>query len=64
MIEDVIDKRDHVREFDCDTCGYYNNGMCTHVCKNAYYPCPNWSRRFDPEKYECDRQWIKELKEI
>ena len=32
------------REFDCDTCAWYENGQCTHVNKNAYYPCPDWLR--------------------
>ena len=54
-------KREHVREFDCDTCSWYKNGQCTHIDKNAYYPCCNWLRRFNPEKYECDKEWSTKM---
>lgn len=37
--------RPHKREFGCDTCAWYENGQCTHVNKNAYYPCLDWLRR-------------------
>lgn len=42
---------------DCDTCTWHENGRCTHVNKNAKYPCLDWSRRFDPEKDADDKKW-------
>jgi len=39
------------RDFDCDTCSWFENGRCVNLNRSAYYPCPGWLRRFDPEKY-------------
>jgi len=38
------------KDFDCDTCSWFENGRCINLNRNAYYPCPEWLRRFDPEK--------------
>ena len=42
------------REFDCDTCIYYERA-CTHIPKHSTYPCPYWTRRAgksEPEKIQ------------
>lgn len=44
------------RDFDCDTCSWFENGRCTNFNRSAYYPCPEWLRRFDPDKYTCDQE--------
>ena len=51
------------RNFDCDTCSWFDNGRCTNFNRSAYYPCSEWLRRFDPEKYTCDQEWIDAAKD-
>jgi hypothetical protein len=30
---------------DCNTCGHYENGRCTHIPKGVYLPCKYWVRK-------------------
>jgi len=50
------------RDFDCDTCSWFENGRCVNFNRSTYYPCREWFRRFDPEKHTCDQAWVDAAK--